>query len=86
MNPELKSILVDDLELTAALLKPAATLTQAGFDSLTYVELSAVLADRHGIAVTETELQELDTLADLETFIGNKRAGAGEQQKAGEAR
>ena len=73
-NAELTDILVNDLKLNASLLQPDATLTAAGLDSLSAVELSLLLRDRYGLDVTETDLHQTTTLFDLHQLIETKRA------------
>jgi acyl carrier protein len=61
----LKTIMIQDLQLDAAGVHPGASREDAGLDSLAVVELSMVLSERHGIPVTDDELFELKTLAQI---------------------
>jgi acyl carrier protein len=61
----LKSILVNDLQMRAEDVTPAATCVEVGLDSLTVVELSSVLSNRLGIEIHDYELLELGTVADI---------------------
>ncbi|MCW2929859.1 MAG: hypothetical protein JWM19_821 [Actinomycetia bacterium] len=61
----LKTIMIQDLQLDAAAVHPGASREDAGLDSLAVVELSMVLSERHGIPVTDDELFELKTVAQI---------------------
>ena len=70
----LKSILVEDLRLTVDDVRPAAAREDAGLDSLAIVELTMVLNRRLGIDVTEDELLELETVADIAQLMEQRCA------------
>lgn len=46
-------------------VRPDASREDAGLDSLAVVELSMVLSQHHGIEITDDELFELDTVAEI---------------------
>lgn len=74
MNEELRSILLDDLKLEEAALRPDLSLADAGFDSVTLVELSMILFDRFGVQISEDELQDAGTVGDLDRLVAQRRA------------
>lgn len=65
MYEQLKTIMVEDLLLDADDVRPDASREDAGLDSLAVVELSMVLSQRHGIEITDDELLELGTVAEI---------------------
>ncbi|MFC8538632.1 acyl carrier protein [Streptomyces sp. NPDC057249] len=69
MYERLKAIMVDVLLLKSDRVSPDATLEEAGVDSLTVVELSLVLSQHHGIEISDDELIELDTVADIAALM-----------------
>ncbi|MER7729123.1 acyl carrier protein [Streptomyces sp. NPDC096323] len=69
MYERLKAIMVDVLLLDSDRVRPDATLEQAGVDSLTVVELSLVLSQHHGIDISDDELIELETVADIAALM-----------------
>jgi acyl carrier protein len=79
---KLKSILIDDLELTAEDIRPEATLDEAGLDSLAIVDLSIVLNKQYGFEVSDDELMEAATVADIAGLLA-LRASAGLIQASG---
>ena len=72
----LKTIMIEDLQLDAARVYPGASREDAGLDSLAVVELSMVLSQRHGVEITDDELLELKTVADIADLIEQRTAGA----------
>jgi acyl carrier protein len=75
MTGDLARILTDDLNLPADQLTNGTTLDQAGFDSLTVVELSVLLTDRYGIDITDSDIKNSATLGQLDLLITTKRNG-----------
>jgi acyl carrier protein len=75
MYEVLKTIMVEDLLLDADEVRPDASREDAGLDSLAVVELSMALNRRFGIQITDEELLELDTVADIVRLMG-QRTGA----------
>lgn len=74
MNGDLTTILLDDLNLDPDRLSdPDSTLDDAGFDSLTIVELSVLLGERFDIQIGETDIRAAATLAGLDDLIGRAR-------------
>ncbi|MGE5827272.1 MAG: acyl carrier protein [Micromonosporaceae bacterium] len=65
MFDQLKAILIEDLLLDADEVRPDASREDAGLDSLAVVELSMALSRRLGIHITDEELLELKTVADI---------------------
>lgn len=70
----LKTIITEDLQLDSAGVHPGASREEAGLDSLAVVELSMVLSQRHGIAITDDELLELKTVADIAQLMEQRTA------------
>jgi len=75
MTSDLARILSDDLKLPADRLTDDASLDHAGFDSLAVVELSALLADRYGIDISDGDIKDTATLGQLDLLITTKRSG-----------
>lgn len=71
----LKTIMIEDLQLDAGEVSPDASREDAGLDSLAIVELSMVLSRRLGIDIADSELLELDTLADIAKLIEQRTVG-----------
>jgi acyl carrier protein len=69
---ELKSILVNDIGLAEDNIRPGATLAEAGMDSLAMVELSLVLDKRHAVALSDDELVETATVADISNLVAQR--------------
>jgi acyl carrier protein len=70
----LKTIMIEDLLLDADGVHPDASREDAGLDSLAVVELSIVLGRRHGIHITDDELLELETVAEIVQLMGQRTA------------
>jgi acyl carrier protein len=66
---ELRTILIQDLQLTAEALSPTASRAEVGLDSLAVVELAALLAKRFGVVMHDYELLEAETVADIATLL-----------------
>ena len=73
MNEELKRILVDELKLEEAALRPEISLESAGFDSLTIVELSMSLFERFGLAISEEDLQSAHSIGEVDRIVEQRR-------------
>lgn len=69
MYEQLKTIMIEVLLLNPDGVRPDARREDAGLDSLALVELSMTLSQRHGIEITDDELYELDTLADIAALM-----------------
>ena len=76
MYEQLKAIMVDVLLLDADSVRPEATLEQAGMDSLAVVELSMVLSRHHGIQISDDELIELHSVADIAARMEQRTAAS----------
>ncbi|HWO66720.1 MAG TPA: acyl carrier protein [Umezawaea sp.] len=73
MNEELKGILVNDLNLDEAGLRPDNSLEEAGLDSLSIVELSVTLSDRLGVEISEEDLQSAATVGEIARMVEQRR-------------
>ncbi len=69
-KPVLVSIGLSEDEVTAE-----ATREEAGLDSLALMELSLVLRQRFGVVVTDEEMHEATTIAEVVELIDARRAG-----------
>ncbi|GAA3762401.1 acyl carrier protein [Streptomyces tremellae] len=78
MYEVLRSILVDDLQMTEEDVVPTAGREEVGLDSLAVVELAALLHDRLGVEIHDWELMEAATVADVARLVEERlpRAGA----------
>lgn len=72
MYEKLKSILVNDLHLMEADLRPDALHQEIGLDSLAIVELSLILKKQLGIDISDDELLEAPTVADIADLIAQR--------------
>jgi acyl carrier protein len=68
----LKSILVSEFLLKADDIRPGATLAEAGMDSLAMVELAMVLSKRYGAELSDDELIETATVADIADLLAQR--------------
>jgi acyl carrier protein len=73
VNEDFKRILIDDLNLDEAALRPEASLENAGIDSLTIVELSISLAQRFGVEVSEEDLGGAASLDEMDRMVEQRR-------------
>ncbi|GLW89873.1 acyl carrier protein [Actinokineospora globicatena] len=69
-KPVLVSIGLSEDEVT-----PEATREEAGLDSLALMELSLVLRQRFGVVVTDEEMHEATTVAEVVELVDARRAG-----------
>jgi acyl carrier protein len=72
----LKSVMTEVLLLDVDGVRPDATREDAGLDSLAVVELSMVLSRHHGIEITDDELLELDTVAEIVALMEQRKRSA----------
>ncbi|GAB2610930.1 hypothetical protein GCM10027168_49780 [Streptomyces capparidis] len=72
---ELKDILVQDMKVTPDLVTPDATWEDMELDSLAMVELSLMLEQRFGLAVSDDQLLEAATIGDMVELLA-QRSGA----------
>jgi acyl carrier protein len=75
VNPLLHAILVDDLNLDPLALRPDSRLEEAGLDSLTIVELSMHLQDKHGVRIGEDALSAATTVNALHRLVDDHLTG-----------
>ncbi|MFJ4689434.1 phosphopantetheine-binding protein [Streptomyces sp. NPDC088789] len=69
MNTYLRDILVGDLKLDPAGLRPGARIDDAGMDSLSLVELGLLLSERHGVDIGEEVLASARTVGALARIV-----------------
>lgn len=72
----LKSLMIEVLLLDGDGVRPDASREDAGLDSLAVVELSMVLSRHHGIEITDDELLELDTVAEIVALLERRAPSA----------
>lgn len=72
---QLQNLIHDKYGLDPAQLDPHASLSAAGIDSLTQVELVFAIEERFGVAVPEKDSQ-IDTLAELAVVVDRLLAAA----------
>jgi acyl carrier protein len=72
----LKSVMTEVLLLDVDGVHPDASREDAGLDSLAVVELSMVLSRHHGIEITDDELLELDTVAEIVALMEQRKRSA----------
>jgi acyl carrier protein len=72
----LKSIMIEDLQLDADAVSPDASREDAGLDSLAMVDLSVALSRRLGIDISDDQLFELKTVADIARLMEQRTPGA----------
>lgn len=69
MYEELKTLLIDDLRLDENGLRPETGREEAGLDSLAVVELSMLLSDRYQVEISDEDLLEAATVADIARLL-----------------
>jgi acyl carrier protein len=67
-------ILVARFDLDAGAVVPEATLDDLGLDSLSQLELATVLKKRLGAVISDEELDEVSTVADVVALVEKKGA------------
>ena len=72
----LKSLMIEVLLLDVDDARLDASRDEAGLDSLAVVELSMVLGRHHGIEISDDELLELDTVAEIVALMELRRPAA----------
>lgn len=75
MFDQLKSILVEDLQMRSEDVVATADRTEVGLDSLAVVELSVLLSKRLDIEVQDYELLELGTVGDIAELLAERCRG-----------
>jgi acyl carrier protein len=68
----LKKILVEDLQMRAEDVTPAAGLVEVGLDSLAAVELSSLLVSALDVQIYDYELRELATVGDVARLMAER--------------
>lgn len=72
----LKSVMSEVLLLDVDAVRPDASREDAGIDSLAVVELSMVLSRHDNIEITDDELFELRTVAEIVALMERRRRTA----------
>ncbi|WP_247673207.1 acyl carrier protein [Micromonospora sp. C51] len=72
MFDQLKTILVEDLQMRTEDVVATADRTEVGLDSLAVVELSDLLSKRLDIHVSDYELLELATVGDIAELVAER--------------
>lgn len=81
MYEELRTLLIDDLRLTESDLRPEAGREEAGLDSLAVVELSMLLSERFSVEISDEDLLEAATVADIAHLLEQQiQRAAGQKQ------
>lgn len=70
----IKNFLVQQVDLPADPITHRATQAQAGIDSLAVIALSMALEDRLGVVISEDELVQAPTVADLVSLVARRAA------------
>ncbi len=71
---QLKTILVDTLKIDPETITPEATREDIELDSLAVVELSLLLKAEFGLDVSDDELLEAATVADIVALLDERSA------------
>ncbi|MFE9633178.1 acyl carrier protein [Streptomyces sp. NPDC006463] len=69
MFETLKEILVSKLKVESEQVTPEATREEVELDSLAVVELSLILEKELGVAVSDDELLDVDTIGDMALLV-----------------
>lgn len=81
MYEELRALLIDDLKLKENALRPEAGREEAGLDSLAVVELSMLLSERFMVEISDEDLLEAPTVADIAHLLEQQiQRAAGQKQ------
>jgi acyl carrier protein len=79
----IQTILIKEFKLSADRLRPDATLSDLGVDSLDFVDLIFKIEDRFGLKIKDDMPQSLATLGDVAAYIdellANQSTGDGTQ-------
>jgi acyl carrier protein len=70
----LKEIMVEVLCIPPERITPDTTREDLGLDSLSLVELAMVLEKKHGLTISDDELQDAETVSDIVALMGKSRA------------
>ncbi|GGY72012.1 acyl carrier protein [Streptomyces xanthochromogenes] len=74
MHIDLVAFLTGNLGLKVDLIRPQATLEEAGIDSLAVVELAVMLENDYGVVIDEDELSSVPSVADLNELVDERVA------------
>ena len=69
MYEELRTLLIDDLQLDESAVRPETSREEAGLDSLAVVELSMLLSNRFQVEISDEDLLEATTVADIAQLL-----------------
>jgi acyl carrier protein len=75
--PRIKALAVKEFSIDPSGLDPAASLDQLGIDSLSFIEFMFKVEEEFGVSVSDEELTNIKTLADLERHVASALATAG---------
>lgn len=70
----LKTIMIEELKVSADLVSPDASLEEVEFDSLTLVELTVILERDLGVDIQDQDLRDMATLADMGRLLEDRVA------------
>ena len=73
----IKGLASQEFSLDAQALDPAAPLDKLGIDSLSFIEFMFKVEEEFGVSVSDDELKNIKTLADLERHVASAIATAG---------
>ena len=75
--PRIKELAVKEFSIDPSGLDPAAPLDQLGIDSLSFIEFMFKVEEEFGVSVSDDDLKQIKTLADLERHVASALAAAG---------
>ena len=75
--PRIKELAVKEFSIDPSGLDPAAPLDQLGIDSLSFIEFMFKVEEEFGVSVSDDELKNIKTLADLERHVASAIETAG---------
>jgi len=75
--PRIKELAVKEFSIDPNGLDPAAPLDQLGIDSLSFIEFMFKVEEEFGVSVSDDDLKQIKTLADLERHVASALGTAG---------
>jgi acyl carrier protein len=75
--PRIKALAVKEFSIDPSGLDLAASLDQLGIDSLSFIEFMFKVEEEFGVSVSDEELTNIKTLADLERHVASALTTAG---------
>ena len=75
--PRIKELAVKEFSIDPSGLDPAAPLDQLGIDSLSFIEFMFKVEEEFGVSVSDDDLKNIKTLADLERHVASAIETAG---------